>query len=229
MARGFRQSSTAWPDREILPFIRYSLFFIDVRSAVRWPAPERKCQYEQSARPAAGVSRKTYVSKDAACLFCHIAAGTEPAILVHEDELCISFMDIHPVGTGHVLVIPKQHAQKLQELGAPVQGHLFAVCNRIVAAQRRAGLGVDGTHILLNDGKATNQHVPHVHFHLIPRTGHDSASFFFRMVLHFTGLFGRRTPVPVLAAQAERIRRCLEPSPDAVEAAMPVCEMTSTA
>ncbi len=136
-------------------------------------------------------------------------------------------MDIHPLGSGHVLVIPKRHAQKLQELDEPIQTHLFAVCNRIVAAQREAGLGVDGTHFLLNDGKATNQHVPHVHFHLIPRTGQDNAGFFFRMVLHFTGLFGRRTPVQALEVQAERIRRCLESSlPDAGEAAA-VSEMTN--
>lgn len=157
----------------------------------------------------AKTSRKTTVSKDTACLFCKIVAGNEPAIHVHEDEFCSSFMDIHPLGTGHVLVIPKQHAQKLEGLDDSVRHHLFSVCNRIVAAQRAAGFGVDGTHYLLNDGKATNQHVPHVHFHLIPRSGDDSAGFFWRMILHFTGLFGRRTSAQTLESQAERIRRHL--------------------
>ncbi|GAB3550414.1 HIT family protein [Noviherbaspirillum agri] len=144
------------------------------------------------------------------CLFCRIAAKAEPAALVHEDALCVSFMDIHPLGAGHVLVIPKQHAQKLEELDEHVQQHLFAVCNRIVAAQRRAGLGVDGTHYLLNDGAATNQHIPHVHFHLIPRTGRDSLGFFFRILLHFTGLFGFRTPAKILQEKADAIRRQLQ-------------------
>jgi len=152
------------------------------------------------------------VNKNNDCLFCKIVAGDEPAVLVHEDEHCIAFMDIHPLGTGHVLVIPRQHAQKLDGLAPPVQRHLFDVCNRIVTAQRAAGLGVDGTHILLNDGKATNQHVPHVHFHLIPRSGTDSLGFFFRMLLHFTGLFGLRTPAHRLQEQAERIRRHLSAS-----------------
>ena len=144
------------------------------------------------------------------CLFCKIAARTEPAALVHEDELSMSFMDIHPLGTGHVLVIPKQHAQKLEELDSHVQEHLFTLCNRIVAAQRRAGLGTDGTHFLLNDGAATNQHIPHVHFHLVPRTGRDSLGFFFRILLHFTGLFGFRTPAQTLQDIADRIRRQLQ-------------------
>jgi len=147
------------------------------------------------------------------CLFCKIAARTEPAALVHEDELCMSFMDIHPLGTGHVLVIPKQHAQKLEELDERVQQHLFTLCNRIVAAQRRAGLGTDGTHFLLNDGAATNQHIPHVHFHLVPRTGRDSLGFFFRILLHFTGLFGFRTPAQTLQNHADRIRRQLHDEP----------------
>lgn len=157
----------------------------------------------------AETSRKTTVSKDTACLFCKIAARTEPAIHVHEDELCIAFMDIHPLGTAHVLVIPKLHAEKLEGLDDSVRLHLFKVCNRIVAAQREAGFGVDGTHFLLNDGKASNQHIPHVHFHLIPRSGNDNAGFFWRLILHFTGLFGMRTPARTLESQAERIRRHL--------------------
>lgn len=153
------------------------------------------------------------MSKDVdSCLFCRIVAGAEPAIHVHEDEFCTAFMDIHPLGTGHVLVIPKAHAQMLEELDEPVRHHLFAVCNRIVAAQRRTGFGVNGTHFLLNDGKAANQHVPHVHFHLIPRDGRDNGRFFVRMVLHITGLFGPRTAVPTLQAQAGAIRTQLFPS-----------------
>ncbi|HYD58739.1 MAG TPA: HIT family protein [Noviherbaspirillum sp.] len=145
-----------------------------------------------------------------ACLFCKIVGKTEPAVHVYEDATCIAFMDIHPLGKGHVLVIPRQHAQKLDELDVATRMHLFAVCDRIVGAQRRAGLGVNGTHLLLNDGKATNQHVPHVHFHLIPRTGTDSLGFFFRMLLHFTGLFGLRTSAATLQQQADMIREQLQ-------------------
>ena len=154
------------------------------------------------------------------CLFCRIVAGDEPAVHLHEDELCIAFMDIHPLGSGHVLVIPKRHAQKLEELDEPVRQHLFAVCNRIVAAQRSAAFGVDGSHFLLNDGKAASQHVPHVHFHLIPRSGRDKLGFFFRMVLHITGLFGLRTPESTLQAQAARIRAHMEKPPAGVRQAV---------
>jgi histidine triad (HIT) family protein len=154
------------------------------------------------------------LSAHSGCLFCKIVAKAEPAAHVHEDEHCIAFMDIHPLGKGHVLVIPRQHAQKLDELGVAHRMHLFAVCDRIVEAQRRAGFGVNGSHLLLNDGKAANQHVPHVHFHLVPRSGTDSLGFFFRILLHFTGLFGFRTSAQTLQAQAELIRRQLARTQD---------------
>ncbi|WP_019142986.1 HIT family protein [Noviherbaspirillum massiliense] len=96
-------------------------------------------------------------------------------------------------------------------LAEAVRHHLFDICNRIVTSQRKAGFGVGGTHFLLNDGKAANQHVPHVHFHLIPRSGRDNAGFFLRMVLHLTGLFGRRTSFPTLQEQAALIRGHLVP------------------
>lgn len=154
------------------------------------------------------------MNKHADCLFCKIVAKTDPSVHVHEDDVCMAFMDIHPLGKGHVLVIPKDHAQKLDELDATQRMHLYSVCDRIVAAQRRAGLGVNGSHLLLNDGKAANQHVPHVHFHLIPRSGSDSLGFFFRVFLHFTGLFGLRTPARTLQVQAELIRGRLESPPE---------------
>ncbi len=150
------------------------------------------------------------MSTHTGCLFCKIVGKKEPAVHVHEDDVCIAFMDIHPLGKGHVLVIPRRHAQKLDELDTRSRMHLYAVCDRIVAAQRLAGFGVNGSHLLLNDGKAANQHVPHVHFHLIPRSGSDSLGFFFRMLLHFTGLFGLRTPARTLQLQADLIRKQMQ-------------------
>jgi histidine triad (HIT) family protein len=43
------------------------------------------------------------------CLFCKIVAGSIPARRVYEDELCLSFADIHPQAPVHLLVIPKEH------------------------------------------------------------------------------------------------------------------------
>ena len=46
---------------------------------------------------------------DSQCIFCKIVAGEIPSTKVFEDGEVLSFMDINPVGRGHLLVIPKNH------------------------------------------------------------------------------------------------------------------------
>ena len=139
------------------------------------------------------------------CLFCRIIAGEEPCAQVYADDLCVAFMDIYPLGEGHVLLVPRQHVVQLEELDAGTRSHLYTVLDRLLAAQRRAGFGVEGTHFLVNDGKAANQHIPHAHMHLIPRRKGDGLGFLYRLSLHLTGLFGFAKPMSMLREQADRI------------------------
>jgi histidine triad (HIT) family protein len=139
------------------------------------------------------------------CLFCKIAAGAEPAVVVHRDERCVAFMDVHPLAPGHVLLIPMTHAERLDQLDAATRQHLYRVMDALIAAQRRAGLGVEGSQLIVNDGKAANQHIPHVHLHLVPRRRGDAIGFFWRVLLHFTGLFGPRTKREALQNHADAI------------------------
>ncbi|WP_166264382.1 HIT family protein [Marinobacter caseinilyticus] len=141
-----------------------------------------------------------------ACIFCQIAGGELPASIVYEDSECLAFMDIHPLGRGHVLVIPKHHARQVTELETGATQRLFAVAESILSAQRRLGWGLDGSHILLNDGKTANQKVPHVHVHIIPREKGDSLKSAGKLALHVTGVFGFATPRPRLEEQASQLR-----------------------
>lgn len=143
------------------------------------------------------------------CIFCAIASGSAPASRVYADERCLAFMDIHPLSDGHVLVIPHQHAAQITELPSDLAEHLFAVAQRILQAQRSLGLGVQGSHILLNDGKAANQKVPHVHVHVIPRRRGDALGSLGRLILHLTGLFGMAKKRAALESQAERLQQAL--------------------
>lgn len=145
------------------------------------------------------------------CIFCQIAAGTLPAAPVYRDSHCLAFMDVHPLGRGHVLLVPLLHVEKLEQLPGSVRQHLFQVFDQLLAAQRRAGFGVEGTHLIVNDGKATNQHIAHAHLHLVPRRRGDALGFGWRLFLHFSGLFGRRARLEVLQQQALHIAAQLEP------------------
>jgi len=107
------------------------------------------------------------------CEFCDIIAGRGPASVVHSDESVLVLLDIRPLNTGHLLVIPRAHASYLADLDPAVGGHVFAVAQRMAAALRRSGVPCEGVNLFLADGEAAFQEVFHVHLHVIPRTVGD--------------------------------------------------------
>uniref|UniRef100_A0A6B2LQY8 HIT domain-containing protein n=1 Tax=Arcella intermedia TaxID=1963864 RepID=A0A6B2LQY8_9EUKA len=75
-------------------------------------------------------------------------------------------MDINPLSPGHILVIPKTHAEKMHELPDANLTEILPLCKKIVNALHEQGLNYN---ILQNNGKLAHQAVDHVHFHIIPR------------------------------------------------------------
>ena len=108
------------------------------------------------------------------CIFCQIQAGTLPASVVYEDEQAMVILDLFPIREAHCLVIPREHAPLLEGLDSAVTHHLMDLARRTRQAQKRAGLAVKAHNVVVNDGREANQHVPHVHVHVIPRRGGDT-------------------------------------------------------
>jgi histidine triad (HIT) family protein len=150
------------------------------------------------------------------CPFCAIVRGEAPASLVHADAACVAFLDIHPVRPGHALVVPRRHAVHLHELSAGERAALFEAAARIGTAQADAGLPRQGGTLLVNDGPAAGQHVPHVHVHVIPRSRGDLPSVARACAARIFNRFGRAADRAALDALADRIRARL-PSPRSSE------------
>lgn len=142
------------------------------------------------------------------CVFCAIAAGRLPAHLLHQDEDFIVLLDIFPMRPAHVLIVSRQHAPLLADLPATVRDRLLALAERMAAALRSAGYGREGINLLINDGPDSNQHVPHLHLHLIPRRPGDLPALLWRLLVRFLPL-GRKRLQARLQAEAERLRRAL--------------------
>ena len=106
------------------------------------------------------------------CIFCKIVSKEIPASIVYEDEIVLAFMDIRPVTKGHLLVIPKAHAQLVTELDDDTGARLFKVATMLNRALRQLS-NVKDISIHISDGPAAQQEVPHVHIHVIPRYGAD--------------------------------------------------------
>jgi histidine triad (HIT) family protein len=110
--------------------------------------------------------------RDPDCLFCKIVAGELPATVVAEDERTLAFMDINPATRGHALVIPREHAADLLEIGQEDLAAVAAAAKRLAACAKEA-LGADGVNLINSCGAAAWQTVFHFHVHVIPRYRDD--------------------------------------------------------
>jgi len=103
------------------------------------------------------------------CVFCAVATGQAERSLVYEDDVAAVVLDLHPVNTGHSLVLPMEHATYLADLVEAAAAHLFVTALRTAGALRRSGLRCEGINLFVADGEAAGQEVFHVHVHVLPR------------------------------------------------------------
>ena len=106
------------------------------------------------------------------CIFCKIISGKIPTKLLSQTSSSISFLDAFPLAKGHVLVIPKNHHQKIQDLTPEENTDLFSLVHQMTS---RVDSISGSTLIAIHNGKDAGQEVPHVHVHLVPRSKNDSA------------------------------------------------------
>lgn len=97
-----------------------------------------------------------------ACIFCRIARGQLPATRIHEDDLVLAFLDLHPIREGHTLVIPKDHHIWFEDLPAGTAARIMAVGQRLARAMK-AQWAVERVAFFY-----TGIHVPHAHAHVVP-------------------------------------------------------------
>ena len=102
------------------------------------------------------------------CIFCAIASGQAPAHRVAETADAMAFLDVNPATRGHTLVIPKQHATNLFEIGDDDLAACASLAQQ-VAGHLRDRLGADGINLMNSNGAAAWQSVFHFHLHVVPR------------------------------------------------------------
>ena len=138
------------------------------------------------------------------CVFCDIIAGELPASVVYEDNTLIAIMDISPVNTGHVIVIPKKHFPCMADMDEDTGAHLFRITMRIQKAVRKSGVRCEGINLFLADGEAAFQDVFHLHMHIIPRFQGDE----FKISADWS-IKPPREELDELAAQIRNANGCL--------------------
>jgi histidine triad (HIT) family protein len=101
------------------------------------------------------------------CLFCRIVAEEIPAEFIHRDDQCVVIADIHPQAPTHLLVIPREHIESLDDASRQDEallGHLLRVAARVANA---ADLAEGGYRTVINNGAGAGQSVFHLHVHVL--------------------------------------------------------------
>ncbi len=113
---------------------------------------------------------------DPDCVFCKIVAGGIPSLKIYEDDVILSFLDIGPLAEGHLLIIPKVHTERLEDTDPETLAHVARQLPRLAKAVLKV-TGATDYNLLQNNGRVSGQVVPHVHFHIIPRTASDAIGY----------------------------------------------------
>ena len=106
------------------------------------------------------------------CIFCDLMRGAAEVSICYEDATAIAFLDIQPVNPGHVLVVPREHYETLNDIPKAVGLHLYQVATKLIPVVQTAS-GATDMNIVVNSGAAAGQNVMHYHIHLIPRRADD--------------------------------------------------------
>lgn len=96
------------------------------------------------------------------CPFC------EAEDEVFGNELAYAKMDTYPVSKGHMLIIPRRHAETWFDLTEKEQTAMIRIADK-AKKYLDEKYSPNGYNIGLNCGESAGQTIMHAHLHLIPR------------------------------------------------------------
>jgi histidine triad (HIT) family protein len=101
------------------------------------------------------------------CIFCRIIAGEIESTKVYEDDLAYAFRDGNAQAPNHILLIPKEHIESLNDIGRgdeALLGHLLRLAPKIA---NQEGIAESGFRTVINTGENSGQSVWHLHIHVM--------------------------------------------------------------
>lgn len=112
------------------------------------------------------------------CVFC------DPKILerqvLFEGNGVLAVYPYKPIVSGHVLILPKRHVERFEDLTQEEAGTLVTVIRKVQKVSEVRG---EKDYLLLQkNGKISGQSVPHVHIHYMPRSEQVG---YFRFLIRF--------------------------------------------
>lgn len=110
------------------------------------------------------------------CFICEAVADTADRLrhVVARTESSITILNLYPYNNGHLMVAPKEHRARLDELTDREQFELTSQIARMVGLLEDV-LQPHGFNVGLNLGRVAGAGLPgHLHWHVVPRWNGDT-------------------------------------------------------
>lgn len=96
------------------------------------------------------------------CVFCAIAAHDVDAVILHETDTLVAFLDRGAIRRGHTQIITRAHVPYFDDLSPEAAAAMVTLGQRLARRMKRV-YGVDRVALVFTGGD-----VAHVHAHVVP-------------------------------------------------------------
>lgn len=104
------------------------------------------------------------------CILCAVRDNHPEvtSLKVYEEEGLFISLNLYPYNPGHLMVIPKRHVEKFEDLSDRERNRLFEVV--ILAQKMLQGIfHPTGFNVGYNQGAYSGASIEHIHVHIVPR------------------------------------------------------------
>jgi len=134
--------------------------------------------YIMGDEPAVGASPavKLLPGGEPGCFLCQAAVEGDDRrkLVVHRGPHSVTMLNRYPYNNGHLLLAPRRHVARLDQLEPREQLDLTATIAQMIGRLERV-LKAEGFNVGLNLGRAAGAGLPgHLHWHVVPRWPGDT-------------------------------------------------------
>lgn len=110
----------------------------------------------------------------ATCVFCDLLEDRAPAEWITRGPEASALLPRREgwLAPGHTLIITNEHAVGVQDASPKALQAAILLVRRVARAMRLT-MGAEGVNVLNASGPDSDQSVPHLHFHVVPRWPED--------------------------------------------------------